>query len=247
MSESFYVTILSDYSKQCHPENVANRFSNKLHKRMELSGYWEVALVEIHYPMTLCNADSKSCRIWLLKDDKIILRAGIRDGYFDNLESVLARLQLELENLYIFESNENRVVCKPNTDSRTALRFSNTLAHQLGISVTEDFIEGPITGTRSPDLHLGIPTHLYVHCNILVPQLFGDRVEQCLRSFTINLNEYKYGSRGTVCFSKPIYIPVGVNALETITISIKDATGNFPVYLNGYTSVLLHFRRVLHP
>jgi hypothetical protein len=246
MNDSFYVTLLSDISAELYPENAPHRFSNKLHRRVELSGHWEVAVLEIHFPMTMCNADSQSCKVWLSKNDKIILRSGIEDGYFDNIQKVLATLQEGLENYYIFEVTDNRVVCKTNTLTKTALRFSNTLAHQLGLCVTKEFVEGHIRGDRIPDLLLGIPSHLFIHCNAIRPQIFGDRVEQSLRSFTINLSDYKYGSQGTVSFSKPVYVPVCVNALETLTISIKDANGSYPVYLGGRSTVLLHFRRALH-
>jgi hypothetical protein len=245
MSDSFYVTLLSDFSGQYHPENEPHRFSNKLHRRMELPGHWEVALIDFHYPMTMCNTDSKGCRVWLSKNEKIIKRAGIKDGYFDNIENVLAALQAGLDDYYLFEIEDNRVVCKPNTETKSALRFSNTLAHQLGLFITDEFVEGHVKGDRSPDLLLGIPTHLFIHCNVIKPQSFGDRVEQHLRSFTINLKDYKYGAQGSVHFVKPVYVPVGLNVLETLTINVKDANGKYPVYLSGRSTVLLHFRRAL--
>ena len=49
---SFYVTLPSNGSKRFYKENTASVFRNQLAQPLELQGQWEVALVEVQYPIT---------------------------------------------------------------------------------------------------------------------------------------------------------------------------------------------------
>ena len=58
---SFYVTLPSNGSRNYYNENTASTFRNHLAHPLELEGQWEVALVEMQYPITwkLLKKDNK--------------------------------------------------------------------------------------------------------------------------------------------------------------------------------------------
>jgi hypothetical protein len=62
--ESFHVTLESDSSLSYHASNKASSFINKLYKRVELNEDWEVALLELHVPVTLCNFYHNDSAAW---------------------------------------------------------------------------------------------------------------------------------------------------------------------------------------
>lgn len=51
-SSSFYVTLPSNGSKQYYADNTASVFRNQLTQPLQLEGRWEVALVEMQYPLS---------------------------------------------------------------------------------------------------------------------------------------------------------------------------------------------------
>ena len=51
-----YVFLSSDCSKEYFPSNTPSNFTCILPKRMELSGNWEVALMQIEYPSSAQSA-----------------------------------------------------------------------------------------------------------------------------------------------------------------------------------------------
>ena len=51
-TSSFYVTLPSNGSKRFFPDNTAGVFRNNLAQPLELEGQWEMALVEMEYPIT---------------------------------------------------------------------------------------------------------------------------------------------------------------------------------------------------
>ena len=52
MEFEFYVTLPSNNSVQCFPDNKTLKFVTKLSRTLQLDGEWEVGLVEIVYPHT---------------------------------------------------------------------------------------------------------------------------------------------------------------------------------------------------
>jgi len=52
----FYVTLSSNSSMDCYPDNSVARFTTKLNGGIELEGDWEVGLTKISFPSDIENA-----------------------------------------------------------------------------------------------------------------------------------------------------------------------------------------------
>ena len=69
-ASNFYVTLPSNGSKRFFPDNTAGVYRNNLAQPLELEGQWEVALVEIQFPITwkLLTKDMKTGLAYFHKD-----------------------------------------------------------------------------------------------------------------------------------------------------------------------------------
>lgn len=63
--KNFYMTLLSNSSRQYYPENKINSFTVHLPRYMYLTGDWEVSLTEIQYPYTFTNVEPGQIEIML--------------------------------------------------------------------------------------------------------------------------------------------------------------------------------------
>ncbi len=83
---------------------------------------------------------------------------------------------------------------------------------------------------------------LFIYCNIIDYQYIGNTFAPLLRTILVNENSNNYGKYIDHIFSKPHYIPVSVNTIDTIEINIRDDTGE-PIHFEaGKILVKLHFK-----
>jgi hypothetical protein len=66
---------------------------------------------------------------------------------------------------------------------------------------------------------------LFIYCNIIDYQFIGYTYAPLLRIILVNENSDNYGKFIEHIFSKPHYIPVSVNTIDTIEINIRNDTG----------------------
>jgi hypothetical protein len=69
---SFYVTLPSNSSRDVYPDNTLTKFRTKLKNPIRLEGLYEVALVELMYPVTWKYRVDGSL---ILKSNKLKLHA----------------------------------------------------------------------------------------------------------------------------------------------------------------------------
>lgn len=243
MEDEFYITLLSDSSTVLHPDNSTSCFTNKLQKRLVFYDSWEVALHEIHFPMTLCNFYGQNSRAWTKHGGMTRKRCIIENTYTLNVENILERIQKDLENEYTFKLFKNKVTCNSDIVDDVRLRFTKTLAMQLGFPNNTDLRGQYIQAPHPPDFNVGIPSQAYIYCNIVKPQLFGDRVSQILKCITIDIKSYVHGGSGCIAYKVPQYAPVALKEVDEISIDIKDREEEYLPFISGTCSVLLHFRR----
>ena len=66
---------------------------------------------------------------------------------------------------------------------------------------------------------------LFIYWNIIDYKFIGNTFAPLLRTILVNENSDNYGKYIDHIFSKPHYIPVSVNTIDTIEINIRDDTG----------------------
>jgi hypothetical protein len=243
--DSFFVTLLSDTSQHLFKNNSPANFTNKLAKRLEFSEDMEVGLLEIHYPQTLCNTYSDRSMAWVRMANSVKERCVLERDYVTDVAPVLKKLEEDFKEYYTFEMLDNCFSCLPLEDlpDDVAIRFSKVLAMQLGFPTGTEFTGPEIIAPTNPDFNIGLPANAFVYCNIVKPQIVGDKMCELLRTITINTKAYRHGCHASMTFAHPQYLPVSIKEIDEISIDIRDQQEHSLPFISGSSSVLLHFRR----
>ena len=59
-STQFYITLPSNSSLSLYPDNTLSSYTTRLVEQINLTGNWEVAMTEIHFPFTWYNITDKN-------------------------------------------------------------------------------------------------------------------------------------------------------------------------------------------
>lgn len=244
-SSSFYTTCPSNASMSIYPDNTQASFKINLPKRLYLQNKYEVALVEIQYPVS-----------WLTlgRNEAIEIMYGTR------LETIQVKPMMYNtieEVLYFLMSSIMKRSSKMNYKARAVsinefkggiihyvleddckMRMTQGLADVLGFTPNA-WITGSGESMYPPDIRRGLNS-MYVYCNVVDSQIVGDVYAPLLRTVAVR------GQRNQVIsqtFEKPHYVSVNTDEVSTIEINIKDDTGENISFQSGKVICKLHFRQ----
>ena len=81
--------------------------------------------------------------------------------------------------------------------------------------------------------------YFYVNTDIIKSQYHGDVVVPVLRTVTVKGEHGSYVSKN---FERPHYVPLNKKIFDTISINIRDETGDLVAFEHGKVIITLHFR-----
>ena len=121
--------------------------------------------------------------------------------------------------------------------------FSPGLGNILGYDEREDVINVFGIFDNVKTLHNTYNTDvncqsLFVYCDILEQVIVGDTKASLLRSLSVS---GKYGNIVREIYDKPMYVPIQKKHFESIEIDIRSDFGEPVSFVNGKSSVKLHF------
>lgn len=122
------------------------------------------------------------------------------------------------------------------------IEFSTTLALQLGFDPEETDLNSYKRSIRPANVRSTIPSHMYVYCDLVEPQLVGDAAAPLLRIVNIDTSRYTYGANRIVHFTDPHYVPVSRSTFESVEIDLRDGAGRNLPFQSGTTCMKLHLR-----
>ena len=202
----FYLHLNSSLDK--FPNNTLTEYRVCLPQTISLTGDWEVALTEIHYPHSWNNVQENFKNRFYLRNQEfseVWEALIIPPGHYSSVVDVITKInevisandrfkdemQLSLDTL-------NRKVTV-HLRNKTEVYFSD-IGQTLGFSPNTD-ISITSTAERAVDLEHGFH-HLYVYCDIIQSQNVGDALVPVLR---IVPAEGKDGERISKSFIRPQY------------------------------------------
>lgn len=249
--ENFYLTLPSNSSTSYFPNNKTTNFSTKLPKPIKLEGEWSVGVVEFQYPCTMFTVQESQNMMYLTKrmtvlndiePSTVTYKNHIPASSYENIDDVLHALNSREH----FELRQDKVskyiTLTGNIDNLISLQFSPKLSLQLGFDPNTN-VKKKTTGKFPANLYLGLPSQLYIYCDIVEPQMVGDVMCSLLRIVSLDPVKYVYGSNKMHVFSPPHYIPVMRREFDTIEIDIRSNLGENIPFQFGTSCVKLHFIR----
>ena len=242
----FYLHLPSNSSLDKFPNNTLTEYRVGLPQTISLTGEWEVALTEIHYPHSWNNVQGTFQNRFYLRNQEL---SGIWEaliipsGHYSSIKDILSKMKQLVDNekrfsddvKFSYDTLSRKVTVHLQND--TELYFGD-IGYLLGFS-PQEVISKTSTAEREVDLEHGFHD-LYVYCDIIQPQYVGDALVPLLRIIPV---EGKDGQRISKSFVRPQYVPVIRKQFESIEANIKRDTGEPVPFQFRRVLLTLHFRQ----
>ena len=244
----FYVFLPSNSSHEYFPDNTISHFTTRLRKPLDLSGEWEVALVEISLPTLWKNIDYKRCRLAINTDGKTWRETGAPPGFYSNNEQYMREIASAAEsvggrNIFHYDERQRKVtIVLPD---QISLKLYTGTAQVLGYKYAK-LLHGPRTYKPSGTVDVNHSVYLlYIYVNIVESQVVGDSEVPLLRTVYFSGKDKKYRPETSYTnYTAPHYVRVNKNSVQDIEVDIRDHTGERVPFLVGGSNLKLHFRQV---
>lgn len=177
----------------------------------------------------------------------------ITPGFYESEEKLILAVNDAIEKavgnvtFFVIDESSKRLEAKPESVSVgkqmiLAITFSNRLSLQLGYTPGEEISENNGQSIHVVNLISGIPDKMLIYCDIVEPQIVGDKWAKVIRSITIT-PESNFGKPCSIDFTQLQYIPLQMRHFESISIDIRDTNAKLFPFQYGTSSVKLHFRK----
>lgn len=254
-STSFYMTLPSNGSMDLFPNNTLANFKIQIPTRLYLGQNYEVALVEIQYPLrweTFSDANSYAMKLRIRNANGIGFKTEtvrIEGGYYKSVEELLKIMNKTLSGyLQANDHDRDAIVLRENKYKHRlhvachdgfSIEFAPEFCYALGFEPDRIYSNPSNWSSREYDLAHGFYS-LYVYCNIVEPQIVGDVYAPLLRTVAVKGN---FGEHVIKTYGEPHYLKVNADEVRVIEINIKDDTGRTVPFMSGRVVCKLHFRQ----
>lgn len=249
--DDFYLTLPSNSSMSYFPDNKTANFSTKLPRPIKLEGEWSVGIVEFQYPCTMFTVQEQQNIMYITKkmivpneavEQIVTYKNHIPASSYENIDDVLVACNSR-ETFKLRHDKISKFITLSQDDNRlVTLNFSPKLSLQLGFDPNTNIATKRI-GKFPANIYLGLPSQLFVYCDIIEPQMVGDVICPLLRIIPLDPAKYIYGSNKMHVFSPPHYVPVMRREFDIIEIDIRTNSGENIPFQFGTSCVKLHFKR----
>ncbi|KAF4520552.1 hypothetical protein B566_EDAN008751 [Ephemera danica] len=221
---------------------ISIHFSHVLH----LPGNWEVAIKELHFPMTMSNIRAPNNTLDIILEKKHV-RIIIPEKYYSNIHILTEILNKMCQNYVRFDVQNNGLVTTKfvnKTNSKMECHLPLALKRQLGYLDATHLDGGEKQAFHIPSINRGLPQALHLHTNLIKPQNVNGNFENLIKIVPIDFQKYEYGCYYASDFSSPSYLPVAREKFDVIEMDISDEQNNSLSFAFGISTIVLHFRKV---
>ena len=185
--QGFYLTLPSESSKDLFPENNPSEYSVRLPHWIHLKGEWEIGLHSIAYTRRniIHHLDGTILYGYPENDGTTTMATtGKMQNHYSSVDEYVSNINKLLEESHV---NKTEIEFTTNTDGKVTItlrdgyrvRLRREQAIVLGFMNFEDsaetyYIKYTKTGSYRANLHR--ETNILVYCNIVQPQIVGDRL-----------------------------------------------------------------------
>ena len=254
MNSHFYVTLPSDSSAGCYPNNTVARFVTKLPERIRIEGDYEVGLAEIIYPHSWYNIDNEDKKYWIAaipEREKSFPKLYLESGYYEDGLALAAALNREcdraiggLDVKFSYSETFGRFSLKVAATGPYLFGMSEDLQRYMGfdlnaVTFNSDKKSFGAMAERAFDVNRGLNL-MYVYCDVASHAIIGDTKTPLLRVCNV---VGKHGDVVRHSYDQPHYVPVERREFDTIEVAINNELGEPMPFEYGKSVVTLHFRR----
>ncbi|KAL9961204.1 hypothetical protein ACROYT_G030105 [Oculina patagonica] len=224
----FYLHLPSNSSLDKYPNNTLTEYRVCLPQTVSLTGDWEVALTEIHYPHSWNNLQGNFATRFDIRNHELFGQwesFRVPPGYYSSIGDIILKMNELVDNekrfgddvKFTYDTLNRKVTVHLQNNAEL---FFDDIGYLLGFPPRQPF-STTTTADRAVDLEYGFHD-LYVYCDIVQPQYVGDALVPLLRIVPVEGND---GQRISKSFVRPQYIPVSRKQFQSIEVNIKRDTG----------------------
>lgn len=260
--DSFFITLMSNSSTQVFGDNKTSSFTVLLPEKITLNGKWCVALAEMHYNFNFFNITRENNGIYVKEKSnktdsgnhivKHVKKNGeIAPGYYTSIYDVVTIINKELKKLSVADddilsynkfngrTNIFRENVKNNID---AIQFDTRLSMQLGFE-PDDVINRFVISPYCTNIHFGIPDQMIIYIDIIEPSFIGHEKAYVLEIVNTQPRLLSFGDACYKEFHQLHYMSLQKREFESISVDIRDCSGNLMPFLHGILTLKLHFKK----
>lgn len=250
----FYAFFPSNACPDLYPDNTTSHFKIQLRNRLELTGDWQVALMQVHYPNTIAQVTDGENEITFVKEDGSKEIFQVKPGYYTGTADFLFALHEALTPIETGPNGEGRESVVEVTPDQHIMfyamqnrpyakyTFSPRLAMMLGLEHPGPYpAQKELCAPMQINLNLGIPPLQFIYMDKITEQIVGDCHAPLLATIPTNTTG-PYGGVSVHTFEHPLYFDLVTKSFDTLEVNIRDHTGKFVSFNHGTSMLLCHFR-----
>ena len=252
--QGFYITLPSESSKKLFPENNPSEYTVRLPRWVHLNGHWEIGLHSIAYtPWNIIRH----------LDEPISFMEGGKEGkggkmrkHYSSVNEYVSSINRSLKESHVDKSSVDKSneieffyyqlngKVKVYLDPGYTVRLRREQAIVLGFMTFEDSSEtydienAEETGMYKANLYR--ETNIHVYCDIVQPQIVGDKMTPLLAVVPC---QETYDTYETLYAVENIhYIPVQTKSFQNIKVDLRSSTEESIPFEHGRATITLHVK-----
>ena len=254
--QGFYITLPSESSGDVFPENNPSEYTVRLPHWIQLKGEWEIGLHSINYtpwniiqsldePISFMNGSmsgGKEGKGGKMRKHYFSVREYITDINESLKESHIGKSLVDKSNEIEFSYESNGKVTV-HLDGGYTVRLRREQAIVLGFmsfedsSETYDIESAEESGQYKANLYR--ETNILVYCDIVQPQIVGDRLIPLVAIVPYQTTET---SETFYAVENIHYIPVQTKTFQNIKVYLRSSTEEPIPFEHGRAAITLHLK-----
>ena len=244
-----YITLPSESSKDLFPENNPSEYIVRLPHWIQLKGEWEIGLHSIAYTQWKIIQHLDGTISYTYPDNgttktgtggKTRKHYSSVDEYVSSINESLEESRVNNEIEFTIDLN-GKVTVSLATGYKVRLRREQAIV--LGFMNFEDSAETydvKDTDTGPYKANLYRETNILVYCNIVQPQIVGDRLIPLVAIVPYQKTTETYETFYAV--ENIHYIPVQTKAFQNIKVHLRSSTEEPIPFEHGRAAITLHLK-----
>ena len=248
--QGFYITLPSQSSKDLFPENNPSEYIVRLPHWIQLKGEWEIGLHSIGYTQRniIHHLDGTISYAYPEKGTTKTATTGKTRKHYSSVNEYVSSINELLEESHI---NKNEIEFTIDLTQKVTItlrdgyrvRLSREQAIVLGFMNFEDSAETyyvKYTETGSYKANLYRETNILVYCDIVQPQIVGDKLIPLVAIVPYQKTTETYETFYAV--ENIHYIPVQTKAFQNIKVHLRSSTEESIPFEHGRAAITLHLK-----
>ena len=241
--QGFYITLPSQSSKDLFPENNPSEYIVRLPHWIQLKGEWEIGLHSITY--TQWNIIRHLDEAISFTDDKGTGGTGEKmRKHYSSVDEYVSSINESLDvndNVKFTSDLDGKVTITLRNNYKVRLRREQAIV--LGFMNFQDSAETydvKTTETGSYKANLYRETNILIYCNIVQPQIVGDRMIPLVAIVPYQKTTETYETFYAV--ENIHYVPVQTKAFQNIKVHLRSSTEEPIPFEHGRAAITLHLK-----